>query len=380
MIENIFILIFFLLTLNYSYFLLFVFKGLTKLFNQHKEENIRNNKKVSVIIPFRNESDNLLTSLKSMHSQTYSTDLLEVIYVNDNSDDDSLNKILTENKSKNIKILTVPNEYSPNSHKKRAVSFGIKNSTGEIIISTDADCSHNKKWVETIVQQFNENTGFVSGPVYFNNSNSIFQKLQQIEFAGLVIVGAGLIGNNYPKICNAANCAYLRDAFNKVDGFEDSFHLSSGDDELLMQKIARNTDYKIKFVTDKNSIVYTDANKTLNDFFRQRKRWASKGFFYSDNIFIIKLILIYFYYLFLALSFFIGIFFSIKIFYAFLTIFIIKNLLEYLVVNKGMKIFNEKINNLIFILGEIFHVPYILIAGLSGSFGNYTWKERKVKR
>lgn len=380
MIENIFILIFSLLTLNYSYFLFFVYNGLKKIFRQQIKDEVKIQKKVSVIIPFRNESNNILTSLKSLQSQTYPQELLEVIYVNDNSDDDSLNKILTENKNNNIKILTVSDEYSPNSHKKRAVSFGIKNSTGEIIISTDADCTHNKYWVETIVCQFDEETGFVSGPVYFNNSDKIFNKLQQIEFAGLVIVGAGLIGNNYPKICNAANCAYSKNAFDKVSGFEDSLHLTSGDDELLMQKIAKDTGYKIKFVADKNSIVYTDSNKTIKDFFRQRKRWASKGLFYSDNLFIAKLILIYLYYLFLASSFIIGIFLSSKIFISFIAAFIIKIVFEFVIIKKGIKIFHEKSIKLIFILGELFHIPYILISGLAGSFGNYIWKERRVKR
>ena len=70
---------------------------------------------------------------------------------------------------------------------------------------------------------------------------------------------------------------------NEVGGFTYQMNLSSGDDELLMQKIHRDTDYKIKFALDKNAIVSTEANPTVKDFYHQRKRWASKGLFYGDK-------------------------------------------------------------------------------------------------
>ncbi len=79
--------------------------------------------------------------------------------------------------------------------------------------------------------------------------------MQRLEFAGLVIAGAGLIGSGNPIICNAANIAYRKKAFEDVGGFDYQMRLSSGDDELLMQKIHRDSDYKIKFALDRNAIV-----------------------------------------------------------------------------------------------------------------------------
>lgn len=380
MIEFVTISLFFLLTINYTYFLFKTYKGLDNIKLTDSLNNSNKLKTVSVIVPFRNESENILLSFNSLQNQTYPKNYYEVIFVNDNSTDDSFQKLINAKKDNSIKVLSVPNDYLQNAHKKRAVKFGIENSNGEIIISTDADCIHNEKWLETFVQYFDDNTGFVSGPVFFHNTNSFFEKIQQIEFAGLIIVGAGLIGNNTPKICNAANCGYSRKAFLEVNGFDDSMHLSSGDDELLMQKISKDTIYNIKFASDLNCIVYTNPNKNITEFLRQRKRWASKGFFYSDNKFILKLIAIYLYFLFLALLFVIGLFSNFIIFISFLVSFMIKIMFEYILIQKGMKLFSIPFKKVYFLMGELFHIPYILISGLSGSTGNFTWKERKVKR
>ncbi len=97
------------------------------------------------------------------------------------------------------------------------------------------------------MQLFDYETAFVSGIVKFSDKDGFWNKLQQLEFSGLVIVGGGLIFAGYPTICNAANLAFRKSVFLEVGGFDDNLHLTSGDDELLMQKIALLKKYKIKF-------------------------------------------------------------------------------------------------------------------------------------
>src|SRR5690606_33766417 len=101
----------------------------------------------------------------------------------------------------------------------------------------------------------------------------IFEKIQRLEFAGLILAGAGLIGINKPAICNAANASYRKDAYISVNGFDDNLNLSSGDDEILMQKIKQAGKYKIKFYMNKNAIVTSLTNKSFKEFYHQRKRW-----------------------------------------------------------------------------------------------------------
>ncbi len=119
--------LFLVLLLHYLFFLQRIFRGLGQLILNQNQKIPR--EFVSVIIPFRNESENILASLKSIESQLYPIEKFEVIYVNDSSEDNSM-EILKENIKKiNIKIISVPNEYSINAHKKRAVRFGIENAT-----------------------------------------------------------------------------------------------------------------------------------------------------------------------------------------------------------------------------------------------------------
>jgi cellulose synthase/poly-beta-1,6-N-acetylglucosamine synthase-like glycosyltransferase len=378
MIENILIAFFLFLLIHYVLFLSKIYFGLSKLKNITKEKI--SGEYVSIIVPFRNEARNILKTYESLINQNYPTDKYELIFINDSSDDNSLELLSNLPKKENVYVYSVPNDYSINAHKKRAIRFGIEKSKGEIIVTTDADCLHQKNWLKELLKFMDDNTGFVSGPVKFNSNENLFSKMQELEFAGLVISGAGLIGSGNPIICNAANIAYRKKAFDEVGGFTYQMSLSSGDDELLMQKIHRDTDYQIKFALDKNAIVSTEANPTLKDFYHQRKRWASKGLFYGDSFLLIKLVLIFLFYLSLLIQPILGFLISTKFFFTFIISFLFKISAEYLVLKKGtILLFDSKILKP-FLITELLQVPYILVSGFMGMFGNLVWKERKIKR
>ncbi|MGQ9644416.1 MAG: glycosyltransferase, partial [Ignavibacterium sp.] len=290
MIEILLLIFFIFLLIHYLMFLFRIYSGLYKL-NPQKTFLIPN-EFVSVLIPFRNEEQNILRVLKSLESQDYPVEKFEVIFIDDNSSDDSKNLLKSHIRKNNFKVISVPKEYSEKAHKKRAIRYGIENAKGEIIVTTDADCVHSEQWLKTLLSFMEYDVGFISGPVEFIAGDNLFDKFQKLEFAGLVITGAGLIGNNTPTICNAANIAYRRKVFDEVGGFALHMDLSSGDDELLMQKIFQDTNYKIIFALDKNAIVRTEANRSIKQFYNQRKRWASKGLFYKNKLLVFKLILV----------------------------------------------------------------------------------------
>lgn len=375
--EIFFLIIISLLTFHYSTFLIRIFRGLNKL--ESCKKNIIPEEFISVIVPFRNESGNIQNIYESLTKQDYPKDKFEIIFVNDNSTDDSVSLLNGLNNSNNVKVLSVPEDYSKNAHKKRAIRYGIENSQGEIIVTTDADCLHNKNWLKNLLCYFDKDTAFVSGPAEFIEEDNLFQKMQKIEFAGLVITGAGLIGANKPTICNAANIAYRKKVFYEVGGFLHNMNLSSGDDELLMQKMFQDTDYKIKFADIKDAVVKTKANNSLNEFYQQRKRWASKGLFYKNKFLILKLIFIYLFYVSLIVQPLLALYSNVFLF-TFIFTFGLKILLEYLVMKRGISLFFDLDLLKYFFITEIFQVPYIVIMGLSGVFGNFVWKNRKVNR
>lgn len=378
MLETLLLIFSAILLLFYIYFISGIYVGLGKLSIDVKPKVM--DEFISVLIPFRNESENILTSLQSIENQTYPKDKFEVIYINDSSSDDSLEKISEVKKSSNVKILSLPDSFIPNAHKKRAVRFGIENCRGEIIVTTDADCTHKKEWLETILSYYNNKTGFLSGPVEFKKGNKLFEKIQRIEFAGLILSGAGLIGINKPAICNAANASYRKEAYRSVNGFDDNMNLSSGDDEILMQKIWKEGRYRIIFCVNRNAVVTSLPNKSLREFYHQRKRWASKGLFYTNKLLILKLVLIFLFHFFLLIQLILGISFTSIFLATFSVSFLLKIILEYTVLKKGAGLLFDKSLLKPFLIAEIVHIPYIVVFSLAGAFGKFRWKDRTIKR
>ncbi|MFZ0453416.1 MAG: glycosyltransferase family 2 protein, partial [Ignavibacteriaceae bacterium] len=234
-------------------------------------------------------------------------------------------------------------------------------------------------WLVNLLSALDNKTGFISGPVEFIDDKSIFAELQQIEFAGLVLTGAGLIEMNRPVICNAANIAYRKNIFEGLNGFQDHLHISSGDDGFLMQKIHKDGKYVVKFCLNKDAVVKTKSAGSIMQFYQQRKRWASKSIYYNDKKIIIDLILIFLFYLSLIIQLLSGFLFS-KIFFFLLSVSLfIKFLLEFLILKMGNKILFPGLKLRYFLLAELFQIPYILLSGIAGLFGNFTWKDRKVK-
>lgn len=335
---------------------------------------------ISVIIPFRNESENILRSLKSVSEQEYPRDKFEVIYVNDLSSDDSLEKLLNAPKPSNIKVLNLPIHNFSKAFKKRAISYGIEHSKGEIIITTDADCTHKTNWLSKMSAQFSAETGFVSGPVKFIANEKIFSKIQALEFAGLVLAGAGLIGVGRPTICNGANLGFRKILFTKLKGYADNMHLSSGEDELLMQKISAETDYLVKFCWDKDAVVDTNPNSDFRSFYYQRKRWASKGLFYKNKKLVLMLVMIYLFYISLSVQLILAVSLSSFFILTFILSLFIKFVSEYLIISKGKNFLFESSLIKYLPITELFQIFYISVVGFIAIWGKLKWKERVIDR
>jgi len=86
---------------------------------------------------------------------------------------------------------------------------------------------------------------------------------KRFEFSYLIGIGAAFIGNNRASTCNGANFAYRKDIFYEVGGFKGIDDLASGDDELLLQKVAEKHLVKLGFLKKREAIVYTHAQRRL---------------------------------------------------------------------------------------------------------------------
>lgn len=361
------------------YFLLiiFFFSGILSVKNQKVEVN-NWRPKVSVLVPARDEANTITKTLHGLQGQTYPYDKLEIIIIDDHSTDNTgevISQFIHDNQLHHFQLVSHRTDGKTPTYKKAAIAYALKYATGEIIMTTDADCMVQPQWVESMIKQYEENTGMVAGLISFSpdSQKSFFNKLQTLEFAGIVFAGVGAVGIKHPLICNGSNLSYRKQAFEDVNGFSGHDHLPSGDDDLLMQNIHKKTSWKIKYNLERQSINYTHPLNNVNRFLNQRSRWASKGVHYPGHSSSLMLLLIYIFYT----SIFITIPLTlIGLFPASILIIglLLKFIPEFLIVNQALSTLNRKdLMPLIFIT-EIFQIPYVVIVGFRGFFNLFKWK------
>jgi cellulose synthase/poly-beta-1,6-N-acetylglucosamine synthase-like glycosyltransferase len=331
--------------------------------------------KISVIIPARNEGENIGKLLASIQAQSYPSHLFEVIVVDDSSTDKTveITKGFPFVKTIQLQIDNI------NSYKKKAIETGIAVATGELIVTTDADCIVPVHWLKTIAAFKKEaNAFFIAAPVVIDFKNSFLQIFQALDFLVLQGITAASVQKRIHNMCNGANLAYERKTFYDVSGFGGIDKIASGDDMLLMQKISHRFPGKLFFLLSKNAIVTTQAAKTWKEFFNQRIRWASKATHYNDIKIFSALVLVYFFNLGLLLLVIAGFWFH-YLWLGFACIVFAKTIIEFVFIYPVAKFFEKTSLLKWFLLFQPVHIFYTVIAGWLGRFGSFEWKGRRVK-
>lgn len=332
---------------------------------------------LSVIIPARNEEKNIGALLNALSQQTYPKDLFEIIVINDFSADRT-EEVVKSFLSSNL-FLIQPAVTSEHSSKKKSIEAGISKASGELIITTDADCIPSANWLQTINSFYvNNNAAFIAAPVKFTHNNSFLQIFQVLDFLTLQGITAASVSANFHNMCNGANLAYKREAFQIVNGFEGIDKVATGDDMLLMHKIWKKYPERVFYLKNRNAIVSSQPMLSWKEFFMQRKRWASKTLVYDDYRIIAVLAFVYlFNCLFVALTF-ASLFNSFYWWFVFGFI-IAKAIIEYPFIYSVAKFFNEqKLAKYLFIFQPV-HIIYTVFTGLVSQFGKYEWKGRRTK-
>jgi cellulose synthase/poly-beta-1,6-N-acetylglucosamine synthase-like glycosyltransferase len=333
---------------------------------------------VSIIVAARNEEENISKTIEDLLAQDYNTSLMEIIFIDDHSTDATGNVIRSFNDPR-IKLITLDEPLTINSYKKKAIQTAIAQATGKLIITTDADCRMGKDWLKTIVGYY-QKEGFkmISSPVVFTEEKSFFERAQSLEFLYLIGMGASTIGNNNPSTCNGANLAYEREAFYEVGGFTGIDDLASGDDELLLHKIAARYNNKIGFLKNRDAIVYTQAKPTVSEFIQQRKRWASKSTRYKNKSIIVLGVLVWLFNLSIVLNLIAGVF-AAGYMQIGLAQLLVKMIIEMMFLISVTR-FAKRMELLILIPAlNLMHIVYIIFIGVAGNSGKYNWKGRMVK-
>lgn len=331
----------------------------------------------SILVPFRNEAENLEALILSIRNINYPQNAFEIIFINDHSTDNS--RIIVENfiatsLKFNMQLIDMPIDFFG---KKAAISEGLKKANYSLIAQTDADCVVSPNWLKEANEIFEEKNiqlllGFLDYKSKFN-ALGIFQILENLALQSIAFSSVNF---KIPCLANGANFMFRKDAFNQIQNKRNDLRVASGDDMFVLFAILRTFGAEsISFNSNADFKVLSNTAISFRDLIFQKIRWSSKSVYY-DNFFAKFLAVLV-----LFVNFFTAFLLVFSIFenqYCTITIvvFILKMFLETLLIIRTAYNFN-KLKYLLFVLPFSFiYCFYVPIIALLGLFLKPKWKGR----
>lgn len=368
-----------MLSVFYLILLLSYLKGWLKTAEEFVHHKLVDTLAVTVLVPARNEARFIEKCLKSLTEQNYNHNLVEIIVLDDFSDDETFSIASSFNSVKSFqmdKVLDASFQNKPN--KKRALDFGISKAQNELIITVDADCVYPKHWLKAMTQFYSKKKPkLLSAPVAFYSEKGVFQDFLAMDLYSLMGITAASIKNGKPSMVNGANLMFSKNTFRAINGYKGNEKVASGDDVFLMQKINKIFPGEIVFLKNTEAIAETLAPQSFKEFVNQRIRWTSKSSRHADKNVVLTLTLNYLYYVSLIIG--IALSFSNPILAQIVILsFGLKLVVDAIFFNNLLIFFKRKdlLKSLVGI--EILHLLYINILGILSLIGKYSWKGRKV--
>lgn len=250
-------------------------------FFKQKNEFVRSDQPVSVIVCARDEYYNLKENLPLLLSQDYSS--YEVVVVNHGSEDETnylLRDLAVEHK--NLKVVNVPQDLNFFTGKKFPLSIGIKSASYEILLFTDADCiPRSNQWLRRMAANFTEGTDIVLGYGAYRKSRSLLNLLIRFDTTRVAMNYLGFARMGMPYMGVGRNMAYRKSLFYSQNGFISHYRIQSGDDDLFINKAATSRNTRIEIQVDAHTM--SMPKTSLNQWIRQKRRHLMTGGYYKPS-------------------------------------------------------------------------------------------------
>lgn len=215
----------------------------------------------------------------------------------------------------------------------------------------------------------------IAAPVAFSDEKSWLEKWQALDMCGMMAITAGAITNGFPNMCNGANLAYPKNVFEEAGGFSGIDAQPSGDDVMLMMKIAKKHPKGIHFLKSEEAVVFTQTEKTFSGLLQQRLRWLSKGTAFPDGKVSAVLVFAWLFNLSIIVNFLAG-FFQKELGLIAALAFCVKTLSELPLLYSGCSFFRKEKLLLLLLPAQAMHVVYVTGAGFLSRVAGFTWKGR----
>ena len=249
-------------------------------FQHQKSKHQQNAPQVSIIVAARNEQQTLQRTIESLLQLDYPQDKLEILLVDDRSED-STREIIQRfaQKYSFIKLIPIRAMIPGLSGKQTAIHTAVQNARGEYILLTDADCQVPFSWVKEIIAYYDERTGMVCGQTELISQAqklSLWEGIQAIDWFYLLTAASGACGIGKPTSCIGNNLSFRKSVYQQIGGFP-KIGFSVTEDFALLDAVVRQTTWQVRFPISSKMTVQSHPVPTVKNLIAQRKRWLIGG-------------------------------------------------------------------------------------------------------
>jgi len=367
-----------LITTLYVFLLLYLYRGQRKLklFVLKSQPNIMS---FSVVIPFRNEANNLTELLQSFADLNYPKEKYEIILVNDFSSD-NYKPIIEKFKNVLPNLTCIDTELTEISPKKAALSLGISKAKYNWILTTDADCSVPANWLKAYNQKIQQDKPLlIAGFVMFKRQRTFLDNFQTLDLLSLQATLLGTFGQQKPLLCHGANLCFSKDLFKELKGYNSHENIASGDDVFLLESAFKKYPDKVAVLNSLDAVISTNTESTLKKLISQRTRWAAKGLTYKSWPIKIIGLIVFMMNLYLIVGGILSLFdlLSAKLFWF---VFLVKFNLDAFILFKIARFFKQESVLKSYVLSSFLYPLLSITSVFLGLTKGFTWKDRKFKK
>ena len=126
-------------------------------------------------------------------------------------------------------------------------------------------------------------------------------------------------------------------------------------------------------------MITTRSSNTVASFLRQRIRWANKRGRYEDKSILFILVSLYLFFLSFGLTVLLIPLYP-RLLLPVILVFGIKAIVDYFTLRSGARLFLQHVQIPHFLIAELLHVPYIVIASAIGQLSTLQWKGRTIRK
>lgn len=375
--------LYFVLILSFAY-------GFSKV-KTFKLKGTKQKTTFSVVIPFRNEAENLEALLASILSLRYNKAQYEVILIDDESEDDSvaiIENVLNASEVSELNtvgitptdITIIQNNRTTNAPKKDAITTAISIAKHDWIVTTDADCILPKYWLsyfDAFIQEHEPK--MIVAPVSYHTMNSFLKRFQLLDFLSLIGATIGGFGIQKPFLCNGANLAYHKSFFKTLQGFEGNTNIASGDDIFLMEKALKADKNSVHYLKSESAIILTKPQPNWKSLVSQRKRWAAKTSNYQSAFGKLTGLIVLFMNASLIISLILAVI-TVGNWPTFLLVFLLKITADFLLLYKTSAFFSQTRFLYSYPVSALIYPFFSFYIAISSLFTSYKWKERRFRK